>query len=62
MLQLSILSSWLGIIALVLGWYQKAGLNLELGRTLFIGFLGVAILTFILSLAWKGRSRPSGAS
>jgi uncharacterized membrane protein YtjA (UPF0391 family) len=48
------------IIAYILGANQIAGLSVEIGRVLLIVFLGLAVLSYIISILTdkKVRTRP----
>ena len=58
MLRASLTFFFLGLLALVLGFYEVAGISLELGRLLLFVFLGLAILTFLGALM-TGRTPKS---
>ncbi len=62
MLRTSIALFAIGLIAMVLGMNQIAGISIETGRIALFVFLVLAILSFLLSIneAGKpGRKRPS---
>lgn len=59
MLRASFAFFFLGLLALALGFYDIAGISLELGRLLLFIFLGLAILTFLGALLTGRASRNS---
>jgi uncharacterized membrane protein YtjA (UPF0391 family) len=58
MLRAAIIFFVIGLIAMFLGMGNVAGVSLELGKLLLFIFLGLAVLTFIISLATGRRSGP----
>jgi uncharacterized membrane protein YtjA (UPF0391 family) len=48
----------IGIIAMLLGAYNVAGLSIELGKTLLVVFLVLAVVSFLFSMI-TGRSKKS---
>ncbi|HUP58475.1 MAG TPA: DUF1328 family protein [Bdellovibrionota bacterium] len=58
MLRAAIIFFVIGLIAMFLGMGNVAGVSLELGKLLLFVFLGLAVLTFIISLATGRRTGP----
>ncbi len=58
MLRAAIIFFVIGLIAMFLGMGNVAGVSLELGKLLLFVFIGLAVLTFVVSLATGRRSGP----
>jgi uncharacterized membrane protein YtjA (UPF0391 family) len=56
MLQAAISLFIFGIIAFALGAYNIAGASVELGKTLFLVFIALSVISFISNLFLRDRS------
>ena len=48
----------IGLVAMLLGLGNVAGISLEVGKTLLFVFLVLAVLSFLVSLISGGGQRP----
>jgi uncharacterized membrane protein YtjA (UPF0391 family) len=55
MLRAAIIFFVIGLIAMFLGMGNIAGMSVEVGKTLLYIFLGLAVLSFLVSLMTGGR-------
>jgi hypothetical protein len=58
MLRASISLSALGLLAMMLGYYQVAGVSMELGRLLLFIFLGLSIVAFLGGILTARNATP----
>jgi uncharacterized membrane protein YtjA (UPF0391 family) len=56
MLRAAIAFFVIGLVAMILGAYNVAGLSLDVGRTLLYVFVVLAIISFVASLIMGRRS------
>ena len=58
MLRAAIVFFLIGLIAMFLGMGNIAGVSMEMGKLLLLVFLGLAVLSFVISLISGRRSGP----
>ena len=49
----------IGLVAMLFGMYNVAGVSMELGRILLFLFVGLAVVGFVISLVSDRQPRPS---
>lgn len=59
MLRAAITLFIIGLVAMLFGMYNVAGVSIELGRILLFVFVGLAIVGFVIALVTDRRPRPS---
>jgi uncharacterized membrane protein YtjA (UPF0391 family) len=58
MLRAAIIFFVIGLIAMFLGMNNVAGMSVELGKLLLFVFIGLAVVSFLVSLVSGRRSGP----
>lgn len=59
MLRAAITLFVIGLVAMLFGMYNVAGVSMELGRLLLFVFVGLAVIGFIAALVTGRSPRPS---
>jgi uncharacterized membrane protein YtjA (UPF0391 family) len=58
MLRAAIMFFVIGLVAMILGMGNVAGISIEVGKTLLFVFLGLAVVSFLVALVTGRRSGP----